>query len=299
MNMSKPLLLLSLLASCFALTPALAVDANDDGREDNPQAYHFYDGMDIVSTLKLKYGSNPKWFAKLVYPQLESADGNESIIDFNDIVTEFTLNTVEQFKQQIIEQQTPQVPLPIKGKNSLYVDYDTSAITAGKNHIVSIRFSIQGSIGGMAHPFHFHRVLNYDLDISDKISLEDLFLSDTDYLSVLANYCNRILTRRLAFKEMIAHGTAPTAENYQNWNIKPTGLLITFDEYQVAPYVYGPQTVLVPYSVLKSIIEPDSVITSCVKHPGKCVRNRLLTGGFIDEAVNTQHSRLNPVLSKL
>lgn len=294
--------LITLLAGCLVFTPALADNADDDdsSREDNPQAYHFYDDIDMVSKLKLKYGSKPTFFAKLVYPQLESVDDNDGVTGFNDLSTKFIQDILMQFREQIAQHKSLQQPARNKKKkNSLYVDYDTSAIISGDHHIISVRFSMQGMFAGMAHPFHFHRVLNYDLDIGDTIALEDLFIPDSDYLSVLADYCNRILTRRLSYQDMIARGTAPTPDNYQNWNIKPTGLLITFDEYRVAPYVYGPQTVLVPYSALKSVIERDSVIASCAKHPGRCARNRLLTGGFIDEAVNTQHGVLNPVLSTL
>jgi hypothetical protein len=49
-------------------------------------------------------------------------------------------------------------------------------------------------------------------------------------------------------------------ENYRNWNITPDGLMITFDEYQVAPYAAGPQTVTVPYSELRGLINPEGVL---------------------------------------
>jgi hypothetical protein len=34
-------------------------------------------------------------------------------------------------------------------------------------------------------------------------------------------------------------------------------LLITFDEYQVAPYAAGPQKVAIPYSELRALINPQ------------------------------------------
>ncbi|MCW5582533.1 MAG: DUF3298 domain-containing protein [Gammaproteobacteria bacterium] len=68
------------------------------------------------------------------------------------------------------------------------------------------------------------------------------------------------------------------------WNIKPNGLLITFETGKVAPYIYGPQTVLVPYSALMDVIPPESPIADCITHRSRCLSNNLLTGGFIDEA---------------
>jgi hypothetical protein len=34
-------------------------------------------------------------------------------------------------------------------------------------------------------------------------------------------------------------------------------LAITFDEYQVAPYAAGPQTVVVPFSELTNLLNPE------------------------------------------
>jgi len=71
---------------------------------------------------------------------------------------------------------------------------------------------------------------------------------------VIADYCMQDLKRRdaLVFEE----GALPIAQAYQHWNLQPGGLLITFDEYQVAPYSAGPQRVLVPYSSLRDILDP-------------------------------------------
>ena len=54
------------------------------------------------------------------------------------------------------------------------------------------------------------------------------------------------------------------AELERNWDAI-AGLLITFDEYQVAPYVFGQQTETVPYSELKSMIDPHGPLGDFVK----------------------------------
>ena len=58
-------------------------------------------------------------------------------------------------------------------------------------------------------------------------------------------------------EEWIKKGAAPELTNYDNWSLRKNGLGITFDSYQVGPYAAGPQSVLVPYSVLKDMIKPD------------------------------------------
>jgi hypothetical protein len=43
------------------------------------------------------------------------------------------------------------------------------------------------------------------------------------------------------------------------------GLGINFDSYQVGPYAAGPQFVLVPYSALKDLINPEGPIAQFAK----------------------------------
>jgi hypothetical protein len=59
---------------------------------------------------------------------------------------------------------------------------------------------------------------------------------------------------------MLSAGADPLSENYQRWNISNEGLTITFDAYQVAAYAAGPQIVVIPFSALQSIINPQSAL---------------------------------------
>jgi hypothetical protein len=60
-------------------------------------------------------------------------------------------------------------------------------------------------------------------------------------------------------------GFAPTEDNFSR--ILPTkeGLIIYFGEYQIGPYVYGPQEALIPYTALRTIINKDGVLGEYVK----------------------------------
>jgi hypothetical protein len=105
-----------------------------------------------------------------------------------------------------------------------------------------------------AHPYHYTITYTYDLAGNRPLALSDLFQPGSAYLERIATEAVEQLTAReiLLFPE----GAIPTEENYRNWNITPEGLLITFDEYQVAPYAAGPQTVTIPYSELADLINP-------------------------------------------
>jgi hypothetical protein len=212
---------------------------------------------------------------------------------------------MDAFRQQVAENKILQSKLPKSQiKNDLTLDFDSSIINTNDIPIISIRFSTYGYIAGMAHPFHHHYVLNYDLDTGEEIELSDLFKPGSNYLQRLADYSRNALFRKVKDQQMLLDGTAPIAENYKNWNINPHGILITFDEYQVAPYIYGTLTVLVPYGDLKDILSNESPLATCIKHKQKCLSHHLMTGGFIDQAsydkaVKARNGSLNPRFSQV
>lgn len=261
------------------------VDNKEPQNKDRAKIYHVYDDIDLVAKIDFQY-DRPRVIIKTVTPFLSSDVNDDTNVQyFNQAVHDIISDEAEKFKAKVAENQTFQKKLPKKNiSNKLFIDFDTAAIDSGKNHIISIRFSVQGYITGLAHPYSYHRVLNFDLDNNTVLEMSDLFNSQKNFYSVLANYSNQALSRRLPNKEMVIQGTAPNPENYKNWNIKPYGLLITFDEAQVAPFGEGAQTVLIPYSKLRGVIASESPLAACLTHKRHCLTDNLLTGGFIDEA---------------
>jgi hypothetical protein len=282
-------ILFSLFCSIF-ISPVFADAADDDSGLEDSLTFHVFEDVDLVSTLKFEYGK-PKIIIKSVYPQLASETEREGVDTFNDIVLEMVREQISAFRNQVKNHASLQKTLP-KNKitNNLYIDYNTSYVKSKQNRIMSIRFSIQANITGTGRPSHQYITFNYDLEDNKPIELNELFLSDSNYLSVLSDYTRGVLDKRLSNKNLIEQGTQPTNNHFANWNIRPDGLLITFNESQVAPAALGTQMVLVPYAILSHIIAPDSPIAYCVEHEEKCRRGNLLTGGFIDEALNTRQS---------
>jgi hypothetical protein len=131
------------------------------------------------------------------------------------------------------------------------------AIFPGGHDILAIYFEVAFYTGG-AHPGLVHAVLNYDLTANRPLALADLFRPGVDALQTVAGYCINDLRQRqdLLFPDYATNGAAPRPENYRLWSLTPLGLLITFDEYQVAPYAAGPQTVLIPYQALETALDP-------------------------------------------
>lgn len=153
-------------------------------------------------------------------------------------------------------------PVPVSANSFFDVKYE---LVSPAGNVYSIRLETLGYVSGAAHPYQIHYAFNFDLERGKDVALSDLFLSGADFLGTLSKYCAaQLSTRDIDFKDF-SQGADPTPDNYKVWNIAPEGLLITFDEYQVAPYAAGAQTVTVPYSLLMSMIDPNGPLAGFAK----------------------------------
>lgn len=286
------LLVVFFIISC----EAFAISADNASKED-AKTYRLYNDIQLLSNIKYVYGKS-QLMVKTVYPYLMGYAENFAVDHFNDLVKEKLQQGIDIFKLKVEYARLAQQALPAKKrKNHLYIDYAASFGTFNQHHLLSIRLTFQGNIAGESHPYHYHQVINYDLDEDEQFALNDLFDPDLDFLNALSEHARDVLSKRLSNTYMIASGTEPTPQNFRNWNINVAGLLFTFEEDQVAPYVNGAQTVLIPFSVLKKYLSKNSPLAGCIKRAKSCARHPLQTGGFIDEAFNSSRGLFNPILS--
>ena len=61
--------------------------------------------------------------------------------------------------------------------------------------------------------------------------------------------------------EMIETGASPDVKNFSVWNLSEDMLNITFNAYQVAPYVFGIQSVSIPLSNMTNMINPEGPLS--------------------------------------
>jgi hypothetical protein len=69
--------------------------------------------------------------------------------------------------------------------------------------------------------------------------------------------------------ELFKEGLTPTAQNYATWNLVPEGIRFTFNEYQVAPYVFGPQEVVISFNDLDKFVPDRSPLAKCIE--ARCI----------------------------
>ncbi|MDT4955253.1 MAG: hypothetical protein QOJ02_3391 [Acidobacteriota bacterium] len=133
------------------------------------------------------------------------------------------------------------------------------SVVLATNDLVSIDFVIETYFEGAIHGNNNSLVFNYDLNLGRSLSLAELFKPNSNYLKVISDYSIKALRKQLTpdpDDDWIGKGASASEENYKNWNITRRGLMITFDPYQVASFAEGPHEVVVPYSVLKNVIDP-------------------------------------------
>jgi hypothetical protein len=231
-----------LLALRFDLSVLKLVEKNEKSSNDKPL-------YEIETTLPQLAGEAPSRGEK-----------------FNQAVANLAAARLGEFKKELADlareggasEQKSQSPLP-----SSYLDVGYE-ITAANKDFISALFYFNEYIRGAAHPNTTTESFNYDLKRNAAVSLADLFAPNSDYLKVISEYSIREL-KKLKTTGWAEEGAGPKIENFHSWNITPSGLRFTFDNYDVGPYAVGEHVVVIPYSVLKPLIKPDGLLAQFVK----------------------------------
>ncbi|WHZ19659.1 MAG: hypothetical protein OJF55_001808 [Rhodanobacteraceae bacterium] len=161
----------------------------------------------------------------------------------------------------------------------LRLDFKLAADTPA---FTSVRETGMQDTGG-AHPIRVEAAFVYDRKAGKLITLDDLFADPDAARKALANFAHDTLLKKFmadapkpgegspdALREwkanmtrMLDDGTKPTTVNYSVFvvragnagNAASPGLTLIFPPYQVAPYVYGTQTVDVPAGVFAKFLK--------------------------------------------
>lgn len=197
-----------------------------------------------------------RYTVKARYPQATGAQRDPRLAKLNQILRDLITKDVGEFRHDF------QVPEERLGTGSYYeADYFVSLKTA---NLISLSFGVSTYFEGAAHGNHHTIAFNYDLAAGRVLALKDLFKPNSNYLSLISEFTIKELKKKLGpdpDEEWIGRGAGASEENYKNWNITKRGLEVTFDPYHVAYYAAGPQEVTIPYSVLRSVIDPTGPLS--------------------------------------
>jgi hypothetical protein len=227
----------------------------------DPQITPLAQQVALISVPFNENGDAPKYELSAEIPALQGSDDPRAA-DFNSRMLTLVQTEMETFKRDL-QGRPPMSDLDVYSS----LDENYTQISPAGIDLLSLKLVFAGYTAGAAHPYEYTRTVNYDLQRGRELALAELFLPGSTYLEGIAVYCKTYLAAHLQYSEgdPFEQGSDPLPENYRNWNAAPDGLLITFDIYQVAPYVSGPQTVLVPYRALADVIDPQGPLAEIVQ----------------------------------
>ena len=222
----------------------------------------------VAKTIKSS-SKTPKYEIDADYPQVVGA-ADTRFDKFNQEAKNLVARKVAEFRKDIAE-RSAEVNVDTNEMGSdLSVGY---TIGFASDELISVEFGIGGYYAGAAHPNSYTEVINYDAKNGKLLKLADLFKPGAKFLAAISAYSMKDLKAKsktqgadsMLTDDTIKEGAGPDLKNFKSWTITPKGLAITFDSYQVAPYAAGPQEVLIPYTVLKDLINPDGPAGRFVK----------------------------------
>lgn len=179
---------------------------------------------------------------------------NNIKIDYNSIKVFYPSTSYEKLNKKIRKNIDAQL---LEFKNITLSDYKTNyyLIINYKEYkyknIISYIFFSESYIGG-AHPIHLLWTINYDTNMNDFITIENLTKKNKNILNDLSEYSYDFISKKKEFKrenilEMLKDGTRPLESNFKNILFSRDGLILYFERYQIAPYYYGDYNILIPY----------------------------------------------------
>lgn len=185
---------------------------------------------------------------KINYPQIKDKKA-EGVKAFNKMIKDYAVKKKAEFIDEAKKEYNPQTP-------TWSMDY-TYEVHLKTDSFISLMMNGCVYTGG-AHPYTELNPVNYNLKTGKNLKLKDVFKKDSDYLKKLSKNCiDELKKKGVSDSEWIEKGAAPKEKNYDKFYFIEGALVIVFPQYQVAPYVAGPQEIKIKLSDLKEMLNPD------------------------------------------
>lgn len=187
------------------------------------------------------------------YPQLDSAE--PEVRRFNQWIKRKVLGYVHEFRTLANAEQRRKA----KAKPQLWGLRLSYVIYYSTPRIISLRLTHEVMEAGQMHPIAYYETINFDLKRGRQLRTKDVF--KRGYLKQLSTYSRKYLTDHYEIfdKDWLERGTEPKVYSFQNWNIVPDGVLLSFEDYQVGAHSLGQPEFVVPFTALEDTVRQDTL----------------------------------------
>lgn len=192
------------------------------------------------------------------YPEITGFRDSNAEKVVNEKIAKIVTDRVKEFKKSAAESGS--FAQDNDFMSGLDIRYEIAQLN---ENIISLSLQISNFSAGAAHPSNYNLAFNYQPSSSqsEELILSDLFKTDSNYLEILSEISREDLNSQFKdepeLKEFINPGTEPLEENFKNFVLKKSTLVLIFDPYQVAPGVAGTRTVSISKDKIKDILNPN------------------------------------------
>lgn len=168
---------------------------------------------------------------------------------------------IQTFKDDNLISDTQQEDIPTLNRDEdmqyiLNINYSTTH----NNNLITHRLDIYNFTGG-AHGGNIVETYTFNNN-GEQVNISDLFINPNIGIKNLSNKVITKIKSDPSYKEAIESewfkdGTDPTVDNYATFMIEDTDIKIIFQQYQIAPYVYGNIEVTISLTELADNIKPE------------------------------------------
>jgi hypothetical protein len=150
---------------------------------------------------------------------------------------------------------------------SIYALNGNAKILRQDSDLVTLQVYAYSFEGG-AHPSSFTYFINWDTKTDKRIALNSLFKdNDQDTLKTIAEAIFR-KSEKLSPKASLANDYFFKNNQFalnNNYLITPLGIRFLYNEYEIKPYVAGTTSLFIPYTQIKSLLRPNTVLSQYIK----------------------------------
>jgi hypothetical protein len=219
-----------------------------------------------TKSIEKKHEGNRGYEISVDYPQIERARA-VSAKRFNRWIAKKVKGYVTEFtglerSAEIHDRRKHLAAVGIdEGLEISYLPYYSN------RRIISLRLTHRVMALGQMHPINYYETINYDLAEGRQLRPTDVFKAG--YLRALSQLCRDNLKETYDLNyttdDWVREGTTPTPDNFKNWNIVPDGILISFEDYQIAAHSFGQAELVIPYAALKNALRRNNVLNQFIR----------------------------------